>query len=122
MAEHFFGFFRSLMLPHHAPQASAWQPSTDIYRTSKGWLIKCDLAGVKPEDVKLTLSGNRLTVRGIRRDACLEEGCRCYQMEIAYSRFERHITLPTDLGRARIEAEHRHGMLLVRISLEDKRS
>jgi HSP20 family protein len=118
MAKHFFGFFQSLLLPPDTPQLSAWQPSTDVYRTARGWLIKLDLAGVRPEDVDLSLSGNRLSVRGIRRDSCLEEGCRCYQMEIAYSRFERHITLPTDLERARIVAEHRHGMLVVRISLE----
>ncbi len=119
MANHFFGFFQSLLLQLQTSQASAWQPNTDIYRTPKGWLIKCDLAGVRPEDVELSWSGNRLSVRGIRRDSCLEEGCHCYQMEIAYSQFERHITLPTDLERARIDAEHRHGMLLVRISLED---
>jgi HSP20 family protein len=119
MTSHFFGFFQSLLSPHQTPQASAWQPNTDFYRTTKGWLIKCDLAGVRPEDVEVTLSGNRLSVRGIRRDSCLEEGCHCYQMEIAYSQFERHITLPTNLERARIDAEHRHGMLLVRISLED---
>jgi HSP20 family protein len=118
MAKHYFGVFHSLLLPPHTPQASAWQPSTDVYRTAKGWLIKLDLAGVPPEDVELTLSGNRLSVRGIRRDWCVEEGCHCYQMEIAYSQFERNITLPTDLSRARVVAEHRHGMLVVRISLE----
>jgi HSP20 family protein len=118
MATHIFGLIQSLLLPPHTPQASAWQPSADVYRTTKGWLIKLDLAGVPPEDVEVTLSGNRLRVRGIRRDWCLEESCRCYQMEIAYSQFERHITLPTDLERARIVAEHRHGMLVVRISLE----
>ena len=72
-----------------------------------------------PEDVELTLRGNRLSVRGIRRDFSLEECCQCYQMEISYSQFERTIELPMDAGPARIDAEHRHGMLLVRIRLED---
>jgi HSP20 family protein len=123
MSDHFFGFFQSLVMPPEmqAP-APGWQPSTDVYRTPKGWLIKFDVAGVRPEDVEVTVSGNRLSVRGIRRDSCLEEGCQCYQMEIAYSRFERHLTLPTDLARARVDAEHRQGMLLVRIHLEEPRS
>jgi HSP20 family protein len=119
MTNHLFGLLQSWLVPPHSAPSPAWQPSTDIYRTPKGWLIKFDLAGVRPEDVELTQSGNRLSLRGIRRDACLEEGCRCYQMEIAYSEFERHITLPTNLERARVAAEHRQGMLLVRISLED---
>jgi HSP20 family molecular chaperone IbpA len=39
-------------------------------------------------------------------------------MEIAYSHFERSITLPDDLERARITTDHRYGMLLVRIQRE----
>jgi HSP20 family protein len=118
MANHLFGFFHSMLVPPRSAPESVWQPSTDIYRTAKGWLIKFDLAGVRPEDVELTLSGNRVSLRGVRRDSCLEECCHCYQMEIAYSQFERHITLPTTLERARIDAEHRNGMLLVRVTLE----
>ena len=39
-------------------------------------------------------------------------------MEIAYSHFERSLTLPADLDRARVTAEHRHGMLLVHVEPE----
>src|SRR5262245_40337385 len=94
---------------------AAWRPPADVYRTRGGWLIKFDLAGVRPEDVVVTTQGPRLTVRGTRRDWCLEEGCSHYQMEIAYSHFERTLELPADLERARVTAEHRDGMLLVRV-------
>jgi HSP20 family protein len=96
----------------------AWQPPTDIYRTRHGWLVKFDLAGVRPEDVKLTYSGNRLTVRGVRRDCSVEEGCSHYQMEISYSHFERSITLPVALENAALSVEHRDGMLLVHLRQE----
>jgi HSP20 family molecular chaperone IbpA len=36
-------------------------------------------------------------------------------MEIAYSRFERVLELPCDLGRAEIETTYRDGMLFVHI-------
>ncbi len=97
---------------------AAWQPPADIYRTPAGWLVKLDLAGVRPEDVHLSVSGNHLTVEGIRRDWTVSEDCRCYQMEIAYSQFARQITLPVDLENAAIQAEHQNGMLLVRIHQE----
>jgi HSP20 family protein len=110
------GFF---FLPAaHAVSEPAWQPPADVYRTRHGWLVKFDLAGVRPEDVELTANGQRLTVRGSRRDCCVEEGCCHYQMEIAYSHFERSVTLPTLLDKATISAEHREGMLLVHIQLE----
>jgi len=36
-------------------------------------------------------------------------------MEIAYSSFERSLTLPCDLEHARVSAEHRFGMLLIEV-------
>lgn len=97
---------------------TVWQPPADIYKTRTGWLVKFDLAGIRPEDLKMSVNGNRLTIRGVRRDFCLEEGCCHYQMEISYSHFERCITLPVSLDQAALTVEHRQGMLLVHIKTE----
>jgi HSP20 family protein len=116
MSEDFIRIMHALFLPaaescHEAP----WRPAVDVYRGRHGWLVKFELAGVRPEDIDLTVLGRRLTVRGVRRDCTVLEGCRYYQMEIAYSHFERGIELPCDLERADITSEYRDGMLLVRI-------
>jgi HSP20 family protein len=96
-----------------------WQPRADIYHTRDGWLVKLELAGVRPdEDVTIWARGSRLTVSGIRRDRLIEKGWSCYAMEIAYSRFERSIELPFDVEKARLAVECRDGMLLVRIAAE----
>ncbi|HEY8503607.1 MAG TPA: Hsp20/alpha crystallin family protein [Gemmataceae bacterium] len=109
--------FVSLFLPaSESSREEVWGPPADVYLTPGGWLVKLDLAGVRPEDVEVGLDGSTLVVRGERRDRCREEGCRCYRMEIAYSRFERRIELPADLTGASPTAEYREGMLLVRIS------
>lgn len=115
MSGHLLRFMQTAMSAAEA----AWRPSADIYRTPKGWLVKFDVAGVKPEDVEVMVQGSRLIVRGMRRDSCLEEGCRCHHMEISYSQFERSLSLPCDLQTAQISAEHKDGMLLVRICMED---
>jgi len=106
------------MLPPAEEMGEAWQPPADVYRTPGGWLVKLDLAGVRPEDVHLSFSGPHLTVQGMRRDFTASQHCLCYQMEISYSRFERHITLPVSLDSARIHAEYHHGMLLVHIDVD----
>jgi HSP20 family protein len=97
---------------------ACWQPSVDVYRTRAGWLVKCELAGVRPEDITVAIDGPRLTVQGTRRDWFTEEDCHCYRMEIFYSHFERTIELPTNLEQARVSTEHQHGLLLVRIETE----
>jgi HSP20 family protein len=82
-----------------------WSPMADVYRTRTGWILKFDLAGVRPEDIRVRAEGCRITVSGTRRDSFLqEEGYSCYSMEISYNRFERTIELPCD------------GILLVRVT------
>ncbi len=97
------------------------RPAVDVYRTRSGWLIKFELAGVRVEDIDLEVLSRRMTLRGVRRDLTTQEECRCFQMEIAYSRFERSIELPCQLDRADIATEYRDGMLLVRIQTEENR-
>ena len=96
-----------------------WRPAADVYRTRDGWLVKLDLAGVRPEDLSVEVEGPQLTVRGVRKDCVEEEDCRCYTLEISYSHFERTLTLPVNLDNARLRADYRDGMLLVRIEKEE---
>jgi HSP20 family protein len=85
------------------------------YRTRTGWLIKYDVAGVKAEDIEVTVRGSQITIRGVRRDWRLEEGCSHYSMEISYNRFVRTLELPCDLEGAEVKIEGREGILLVRL-------
>jgi HSP20 family protein len=101
------------MWPEDAFPKPAWQPRADVYRGRHGWLVKLELAGVRVEDVHLTLAGRRIIVEGVRRDFSIREGQRTYSMEIAYNRFERAIDLPCDVEKARIVTEYRDGMLLI---------
>jgi len=95
-----------------------WQPSADVYRTRDGWLLKFDLAGVRLEDVTVSVRGRRVSVSGVRRDSMVEEGCSYYSMEISYNRFERFIDMPADLENARVTLQARDGLLLVRMITE----
>jgi HSP20 family protein len=116
MSEDFIRIMHALFLPAgQSALESPWHPAADVYRGPNGWIVKFELAGVRPEDLELTVQGNRLTLRGVRRDYTALEGCCYHQMEIAYSPFERSLTLPCDLERADVTSEYRDGMLLVRI-------
>ena len=94
---------------------SCWSPPTDVYQHRYGWLIKMALAGVRPQDVELSILGKQITISGIRRDLTIGAGHQAYSMEIAYNRFQRTIELPMPLENALIEKEHRDGMLIVAI-------
>jgi HSP20 family protein len=100
----------------HGSQESFWSPRVDVYRSGDGWLIKFELAGIRPEDITIAFDGSRLSVSGIRRDWFIEEGYDSYSMEISYSRFERTITLFSEPERGSVSSEYHDGMLLVKVT------
>lgn len=95
-----------------------WQPSADIYQTADGWLVKFDLAGVRPDEIELNVSDRRLHIRGVRRDWTIGECQHSYSMEISYNRFERTLEFPCNIQHAETRTEYRDGMLLVRLVCE----
>jgi HSP20 family protein len=117
MSEDFIRLMQSLFLPAaQSCQEARWSPAADIYQTREGWLVKLDLAGVRPEDVQVQVQGRRLIVRGQRHDCTTQEGASYYRLEINYSHFERSLELPDDLERASLGTEYRDGMLLIHIT------
>jgi HSP20 family protein len=102
-------------------QEQDWQPAVDIYRTSTGWILKFDIAGVRLNDVHVHVSARSVTVSGVRRDWMMEDtGCRHYSMEISYSRFQRTIELPEDIQTAKLAVDYRDGILFVRIAKREE--
>ncbi len=117
MARHPEKLYSTLFLPAaKGYQPLSWQPPADVYRTSGGWLVKFELAGVRPDEVRLSVEGHSLILRGVRRDICIEEGQRSYSMEISYNEFQRAIEFPCDLERMEIASDYRDGMLFVRLT------
>lgn len=110
---------RSLLPGLRSCAPSTWRPPVDVYRCKDGWLVKCELAGVRREDIEVALSENSLRISGTRRDWAILEGHRIYSMEICYDRFERLVSLPCNLELAEITIEFRDGMLLVSLSTPD---
>lgn len=94
---------------------SVLRPPTDLCRTDRGWLVKMELAGVKPDDVAIDIDGNVLHVHGTRRDYTCDEVTGHYNMEIAYQRFFRSVELPHPVDASQVSVDFRDGMLLLRV-------
>jgi HSP20 family protein len=92
---------------------SHWVPNTDVYVTDDLLVIKVELAGMRKEDLELTVEGNRLTITGHRPDGCRAPKCKFLVMEINYGSFQSVIELPPgyDLGQAK--AAYQNGFLRI---------
>ena len=117
--ESFERYFRMIRDNRHSrPSGRLWCPAADVYRTTDGWIVKVDLAGIKPSDVEVTVDGEVLRISGSRRDGTCGEGVSHYQLEITYSRFEKMIQFPRSIEHVRIERDYRDGLLTLRLREE----
>jgi len=97
------------------PVASAWLPNCDVREDKDFLTITLDLPGVKPEDVKLSLENNLLTIRGERRQEAEQKDARYHRYERSYGAFERSFTLPSTVDPERIQATTDHGVLTIQL-------
>ena len=117
--ESFERYFRMIRDNRHSrPSGRLWCPAADVYRTTDGWIVKVDLAGIKPSDVEVTVDGDVLRVSGSRRDGTCGEGVSHYQLEITYSRFEKMIQFPRSIEHVKVERDYRDGLLTLRLREE----
>jgi HSP20 family protein len=81
--------------------------------TDNGLVIKIELAGMKSENLEISVEGNRLLIRGSRPDCCRASKCSFLLMEINYGPFERCIELPAGYDLSQARAAYLNGFLRI---------
>jgi HSP20 family protein len=97
----------------------AWVPNMDVFTHEGGVVVKAELAGIRREDLTLTVEGNRLRIRGMRRDCPRAPGSRFLMMEIEYGAFEAAVDLPSGLDMASARAVYLNGFLKIEFLRSD---
>ncbi len=92
-----------------------WQPLVDIYETEKAVVVRVELAGVRREDLRVSVEGDTLHLRGVRRPTEDAEAQRLHQMEIAFGPFERSVRIGIPFERDQVSAHLEDGYLSVRL-------
>jgi HSP20 family protein len=88
---------------------------TDVSEDSGALQISMELPGVQPDDVRLSLENNILTIRGEKHQEVDENNERVHRFERVYGVFERTFALPNTVDPDKIEARVENGVLWVRI-------
>jgi HSP20 family protein len=89
------------------------QLSIDVYQTPEAIVVKSTIAGVKPEDIDISINNDMLTIRG-RREMIDEVKDEDYLFRECYwGSFSRSIILPVEIEPERIEAFLENGVLTV---------
>jgi HSP20 family protein len=102
------------------PVDAAWAPAADAFERETEILLLVDVPGVAREDLRLDVAGGTLVVRGERRiPGGLDRG-DARRVERAYGAFSRAFELPASVDETRIRAEHRDGVLAIRLPKRER--
>ncbi len=106
--------------PYRDSAGAAWVPPVDILEEADAIRIMAEVPGVKPEDVKISVENNVLTIQGSKEQVAEERAERVHRYERAYGAFERSFTLPATVDASNIKATYEHGVLTVTLPKVEK--
>lgn len=90
-------------------------PSCEITEQENNYLMKVDLPGVKKDQVKVEVDGDRLTIRAERKEEKEENTKKRHLSEIAYGSYVRSFSVPQAIDPNKIEAKFDDGVLTVTV-------
>jgi len=93
----------------------SWVPAIDMFRDEGSFVVRVDVAGVKPEDVDVEVHDGVLTIKGERKFESKYDQDQQLRIERHYGRFERQIALPEGVEPDKVEANYTDGVLEVRV-------
>jgi HSP20 family protein len=104
----------------HFTTPKSWQPAINAFRCGNAFTICVELAGVDRDALEVRAEPRRLVIRGHRaapEPACDDPAMQVLALEIDHGRFERVLELPAEVEPDRVAAEHRNGLLWIRLPL-----
>ena len=112
----FGGFFGRDFLPDFFTRdEKALMPQIDFKSDDKTYTMSVELPGVAPEDVKIEVNANELTISGEKKEEVKEDG-KTHVQERRYGSFMRSMTLPEDADCDSIKAVAKNGVLTLEIA------
>ena len=91
----------------------AFVPAMDVYQTDKAVMVETPLAGVRPEDVEVTVEKGVLTLKGESKKEHEVDEKNYYRKEVRSGSFFRQLALPTPVIEDKVTAEFADGVLKI---------
>ena len=89
------------------------QLNIDMYQTKDNVIIKSTIAGVRPEDIDITVANDMVTIKGSRKKEEVVSQDDYFYQECYWGSFSRSVIVPVDIDSEHIEADLKDGILTV---------
>ncbi len=94
--------------------------SVDVYQNQNEIIIKTMVAGVRPEDLDVSISRDMVTLKGKRESERTVADHDYFHKELYWGTFSRTIVLPQEIDVDGAEAIEKHGLLIIKLPKLDK--
>lgn len=95
----------------------SWIPAIDVVRGEDSLVLRADIPGIRPEDVKIQVEDDILTVSGEHEERAEDRHEQYVRRERRYGSFSRSMALPAGIDPEQITATTRDGVVEVTIPL-----
>jgi|TARA_Y100000310_G_scaffold341769_1_gene442006 HSP20 family protein len=96
------------------------QLTVDVYQTADSIIIKAIVAGVRPDDLDVSITRDMITIRGKRKEHKEVTEDNYYYKELYWGTFSRTILLPQEIDVDSADAKEKHGILTLILPKIDK--
>jgi HSP20 family protein len=98
------------------PTDKDWSPDVDVEERENEYVVALDIPGVDKKDVKVSVEGNVLSVKGERKyERTEDEDGRCHCNERRFGTFSRSFSLSKRIDSGKITAKHTDGVLTINL-------
>jgi len=88
------------------------QITMDVSEDDKAFVVKAEIPGVKKDDIKVSIDGNRVSISAeVKREKEEKKGETVIRSERYYGKQFRGFTLHQDVDAAKAEANYENGVL-----------
>ncbi len=95
--------------------------TVDVYQTADMIVVKSMIAGVRPEDLDVSITRDMVTIRGKREEERIAKDEDYFARELYWGSFSRSISLPEEIDVDEAEAVEKHGLLILKLPKLDKK-
>ncbi len=96
------------------------QLAIDMYQTPSEIVIKTMIAGVKQEDLDISITRDMVIIKGQREESNDTLGNDYFHKELYWGSFSRTVILPQEIDVDESEAINKNGLLVIRLPKIDK--
>lgn len=87
----------------------------DVYETDKELVIQSAIAGIKSDQINVSLDNDILIIKGERENPGKDKDKRYFLKECYWGPFSKEIILPREIDTSKIDAKVKEGILTVRM-------